>query len=112
MPTLPMTREGSPTTITIGTSVATSTDIDMGRFAGGSFHLPSTSGTTAITIYAQVGSEAYGIANDEDWVALPAGTVAAGKPYPFPPSCYSYPRIKLVASAGTATANVPVFAKS
>ena len=112
MPTLPMTREGIPATITIGTSVATSTEIDMGRFAGGSFQLPATSGTTAITVYAQVGSVAYGIANDEDWIALPAKSVTAGLPYPFPPAAYSYPRIKLVASAGTATENVPVFAKS
>ena len=107
-----MLREQSPTMITIGTTVAASTEIDMSRFAGGSFQLPAGSGTTEITVYAQVGSVEYGIANDENWNALPPLPVVAGLPYPFPPSSYYYPRIKLVASAGAATANVPVAAKS
>ena len=112
MTTMPMSRESKPDTITIGKTVATSTEIDMSRYAGGSFHLPSTSGTTAITIYAQVGAEAYGIANDEDWVAIPPGTVTAGLPYPLPTCGFNYPRLKLVASTGTATEDVPVFIKS
>lgn len=105
-------RESSPDLlITIGATVGASTPIDTRGFAGGSFHLPATSGTTAITVYAQVGSEDYGIANDEDWKPLPARAVAAGSPYPLPNVSYHYPRIKLVATAGTATENVPVFEK-
>lgn len=112
MTTTPMTRESKPDTITIGVTVGTSSAIAMERYAGGSFHLPATSGTTQITVYAQVGEEAYGIANDDDWVPLPATTVTAGLPYPLPPNSYNYPRIKLVASAGTATVEVPIFVKA
>lgn len=107
-----MQRESSPDLlITIGATVGASTAIDTRGFGGGSFHLPATSGTTQITVYAQVGSEAYGIANDEEWQPLPAKTVAAGNPYPLPNVSYNYPRIKFVASGGVATPNVPVFMK-
>lgn len=104
-------RECNPERITIGTTVADSSEIDMARFGGGSFHLPADSGTTEITVYAQVGDVAYGIANDEDWSPLPAKSVTAGLPYPFPSVGYHYPRIKLVASGGAATENVPAFEK-
>lgn len=107
-----MQRESSPDLlITIGATVGASTPIDTRGFAGGSFHLPATSGTTQITVYAQVGSVEYGIMNDEDWVPFPPKTVAAGKPYPLPKESHSYPRLKLVASGGVATSDVPVFMK-
>jgi hypothetical protein len=104
-------RNDSEFTITIGTDVAGSTPISTKGFAGGSFHLPATSGTTQITVYAQVGSEDYGIANDEEWNAIPAKTVAAGLPYPLPGVAYNYQRLKLVATGGTATSDVPVSLK-
>lgn len=107
-----MQRESSPDLlITIGATVGASTPIDTRGFGGGSFHLPATSGTTEITVYAQVGSEAYGIANDEDWQPLPAKSVVAGLPYPMPPVAYNYPRMKFVATGGVATENVPCFMK-
>ncbi len=98
--------------VTIGATVAASTAIAMEGFAGGSFHLPADSGTTAITVYAQVGTVAYGIMNDDDWQPIAAKSVGAGLPYPLPPNAYNYPNIKLVASAGTATASVPVYLNS
>lgn len=105
-------RESSPDLlITIGATVGASTPIDTRGFGGGSFHLPTTSGTTQITVYAQVGSVDYGIANDEDWQPLAAKAVAAGLPYPLPGVAHNYPRLKLVASGGVATENVPVFMK-
>jgi hypothetical protein len=104
-------RNDSEFTITIGTDVATSTAISTKGFAGGSFHLPADSGTTQITVYAQVGSVAYGIANDDDWQPIPARAVAAGLPYPLPSVSHSYPRMKLVATGGTATTDVSVFLK-
>jgi hypothetical protein len=107
-----MIREHQETTITIGTTVGASTAISTEGIAGGSFHLPATSGTTQITVYAQVGSEAYGIANDEDWSPIAAKTVTAGLPYPLPTVTHNYQRIKLVASAGTETTSVPLFKKS
>jgi hypothetical protein len=107
-----MLREPNTMEVTIGTTVAASTEIPMTYFAGGSFELPATSGTTQITVYAQVGSEAYGIMQDDDWVAVSAKSVSVSTPYPLPPNSFNFPRIKLVASAGTATTNVPVHLKS
>ncbi|MHB8953555.1 MAG: hypothetical protein ACYC4U_11345 [Pirellulaceae bacterium] len=107
-----MLREPNSMLITIATSVDDSTEIDTARFATGSFQLPAGSGTTGITVYVQVGSVAYAIANDMDWIPLPAKEVVAGLPYPLPPIAHSFPRMKLVASAGDATENVPVFIKS
>lgn len=105
-------RESSPDLlITIGATVGASTPIDTRGFGGGSFQLPANSGTTAITVYAQVGSVDYAVANDEDWQQIAAKPVAAGRPYPLPDVSYKYPRIKLVASSGTATEDVPVFLK-
>lgn len=104
-------RESQRLLITIGATLAESTEIDTEGFAGGSFHLPATSGTTEITVYAQVGSEDYGIANDDDWQALPPRSVTPGKPYPLPSVTHNYPRLKLVASGGTSTNSVPVFLK-
>jgi hypothetical protein len=110
--TTPIARDHTPDmTITIGTVVADSTVIDTRLFGGGSFHLPATSGTTEITVYAQVGSEAYGIANDEDWSPIAPKAVTAGLPYPLPSVAYNYQRLKLVATGGIATADVPVFMK-
>lgn len=107
-----MQREPGHIVVTIGTTPGASTEIPMDQFAGGSFELPSTSGTTAITVYAQVGDEAYGIINDDDWQPVAAKSVSVSLPYPLPPNAYNYPRIKMVASAGIATANVPVYLKS
>jgi hypothetical protein len=107
-----MLREPGPMTITIGTTAANSTEIPMDQFSGGSFELPAASGTTQITVYAQVGSEAYGIMQDDDWVAVSAKSVSVSTPYPLPPNSFNYPRIKLVASSGTATTDVAVYRKS
>jgi hypothetical protein len=107
-----MLREPNTMEVTIGTTVAASTEIPMTYFAGGSFELPATSGTTAITVYAQVGTEAYGIMQDDDWVAVSAKSVSVSTPYPLPPNSFNFPRIKLVASAGTATTNVPAYQNS
>lgn len=107
-----MLREPGHKSVTIATTVADSTEIPVDNFAGGSFELPAASGTTAVTFYAQVGSEAYGIMNDADGNPVAPLSVSVSLPYPLPPSTYNYPRIKLVASAGTATASVPVYLKS
>jgi hypothetical protein len=107
-----MLREGNPLLITIGVTEAASTPIDLKGYAGGSFELPTGSGTTEITPYANVGDAPYGIANDEDWQPEQSVAVSAEVPYPITRFAYHYRRIKLVASAGTATANVPVYLKS
>ena len=107
-----MLREPGHLVVTIGTTPEDSTEIPMDQFAGGSFELPATSGTTAITPYAQVGGEAYGVMSDDDWQPVAAKSVSVSTPYPLPPNAYNYPRIKLVASAGTATDDVPVYKKS
>jgi hypothetical protein len=109
-----MLRAGEPLFVNIGVTEAASTAIDLEDKSGGSFQLPAGSGTTAVTIYAQLGANAWGIAKD-DTVPVPANlviTVAAGEPIPLPRNAWNYPRIKLVASAGAATADVPVFLKS
>jgi hypothetical protein len=97
--------------VNIGTTVATSTEFSIEGFAGGSFQLPSTSGTTAITIYARLGTLAPGAVGEEEGTALSAITVTAGRPTPLPSIVYNFPFITMVASAGTATDNVPVFIK-
>lgn len=105
-------RESSPDLlITIGATVEASTPINTRGFGGGSFQLPASSGTTQITTYVKVGSEDYQIANDEDWLPLPAKAVIAGMPYPLPRVAYNYPEMKFVVSGGVATENVPVFLK-
>lgn len=107
-----MQRTGKPMLVTIGTTVADSTEIDMDGFAGGSFQLPAGSGTTQITPYARVGAESFGIAQDEDWIPEIPAAVTPGLPYPLTRFAYHYKTIKLVASAGVATQNVPVYLKS
>lgn len=108
------TRAQKPLFVDIGVTEAASTAIDLEEFGGGSFQLPAASGTTEITVYAQLGANTWGIAKDDDYPAPSNLTfaVVAGIPYPFPRTAYNYPRIKLVASAGAATAAVPAFVKS
>lgn len=107
-----MKRESLPISVTVAVTAADSTEIPLDGFAGGSFELPATSGTTAVTFYAQVGNEAYGIMNDEDGVPVPAMAVSVSLPYPLPSVSYNYSRMKIVASSGTATPSVPVILKS
>lgn len=102
--------EDNPLTVTVGTTAGASTEIDVTNYRCGSFQLPSDSGTTEVTVYSQLGTEDYGIATDDDNgpLVLP---VTAGRPRPLPPNLNNYSKIKLVASAGTATADVPVIIK-
>jgi hypothetical protein len=96
--------------VTIGLTVGESTEFSVENFAGGSFQLPSGSGTTEITVYARLGTLAPGIATNttQDDLIIP---VTAGVPTPLPLSIYHYKNIALVATGGTATDNVPVFLK-
>jgi hypothetical protein len=107
-----MLRTSEEQTIVIGATEAGSTAFSLIDYAGGSFQLPADSGTTEVTLYVQVGDVGFAIANDEDGVPSPAMAVEAGKPYPLPAIIYNFPRAKLVATAGVATADVPLFKKA
>lgn len=107
-----MLRTSEEQTIVIGATEAGSTAFSLIDYAGGSFQLPADSGTTEVTLYVQVGDVGFAVANDEDGAQIPAITVAAGKPYPLPAIVYNFPRAKLVASGGDATAGVPLFKKA
>jgi hypothetical protein len=97
--------------VTIGTSAGASTAIDMSDMTTGSFQLPGDSGTTQVTVYSRCGSGSWAIAKDSDNgdIIIPA---TAGQPRPLHIDVFSYTEIKLVASAGTATSDVPVVLKS
>lgn len=107
-----MLRTSEEQTIVIGATEAESTGFSVMDYAGGSFQLPADSGTTGVTLYVQVGDVGFEIANNEDGSQIPAVTVEAGKPYPLPAIIYNFPRAKLVATAGVATAGVPLFKKA
>lgn len=107
-----MLRTSEEQTITIGVTESASSGFSLVDYAGGSFQLPDDSGTTEVTLYVQVGDVDFAVANDEDGAQIPAITVEAGKPYPLPAVVYNFPRAKLVATAGVATANVPLFKKA
>ena len=96
--------------VTIGLTASESTEFSIENFAGGSFQLPSTSTTTEVTFYSRLGTLAPGIAIDtkNDNIVIP---VTAGIPTPLPLAVYHYPTITMVATAGDATNNVPVFLK-
>lgn len=101
-------RESVGMLATIETTVGTSTTIDLQRFTGASLQLPSGSGTTEITVYAQLGANAWGIAQSFAGVDL-VFAPAVLKPRPLPEEIWLYSQIRLVASAGTATADVPIY---
>ncbi|NLX57293.1 MAG: hypothetical protein GXY58_19460 [Planctomycetaceae bacterium] len=107
-----MLRTSEEQWITIGTSVAESTSFSLADYAGGSIQLPGDSATTEVTLYVQVGDVDFAIPHDEDAIPVAAITVMAGGAYALPAIVYNFPRAKLVASAGDATADVPLFKKA
>ena len=104
-------RESKTIVIDVGTTLATTDQIEMESFAGGSIHVPSAGGVTELTAYGQLNGQAWGIAHDEhdDPIVFP---VTAGVPKALPRALWHFPTIKLVATAGAATANVAIFLKS
>ena len=73
-----------PVTATVATDKATSTEIDMRRYAMGRFHVPAGSALTTITWYSSpTAGGTYLPAYDELGVSL-AQTVAAGRSYTLP----------------------------
>jgi hypothetical protein len=91
--------------INIGTTEAASTALDVEGFRGGS--VMGLAGPTTITIYGSVDGGTYGIAKDAgNNITI---TNAAGSPLTIPDAAMKFSKIKLVASAGTAATNVPVF---
>jgi hypothetical protein len=110
----PINREPKPLLVRVGTTPDDSTEIDVSTFGGGSFQLPAGSGTTEVTIYARLGTNAYAPAKDDDLTSrsvLKYTGVTALEPIPFPRNLYNYPNVKLVATGGTPTDDVPVFIK-
>jgi len=107
-----MLRTSEEQTITIGVTEAASSGFSLVDYAGGSFQLPDDSATTQVTLYVQVGDVDFAIPSDEDGVPAGAITVTAGGAYVLPAIVYNFPRAKLVASAGDATADVPLFKKA
>jgi hypothetical protein len=97
--------------VTIGANASASTAIDMAEMTTGSFQLPVASGTTQVTVYARCGSGSWAIAKDNENADMVLA-VTAGQPRPLPADVFSYAEVKLVASGGTATTDVPVILKS
>ena len=104
-----MKRGPQPLVVDVSTSAAGSTEIEKGFQTTGSIQLPSGSGTTEITVYAKLGGNDYAIAENDLGGAIKMEGLTAGKPRMLPPEVYNFPRIKLVASAGTATSDVSVW---
>lgn len=94
--------------VNVGTTEAASTAIDVEGYGGGS--VVFSGGTTGVTVYGSVDGGTFGIAQDAG--ADITITVVAGKPHTFPDAIYKFSKIKLVATTGTASTNVPVFLKS
>jgi hypothetical protein len=105
-----MLRQPNSQTVTVAAAVADSTTIDLQHHAFGSFQLPSASGTTEITVYSNLG-EGWQIAKDADQNDIVL-LCTAGAPTRLPPDAFAFPQIRLVASAGSATAEVPISIKS
>lgn len=114
-------RQSQELTITIGTTLEASTEIDTRGFGGGSFHLPATAGNVRIAVYARVGNEDFARPSNMDvwddnspgeWNLIGIRWAYAGQPYPLPPEVYHYPSVKLLAVEGDAVENVPVFLKA
>lgn len=104
-------REVQNFTVDVGTDAASSDKIELARFACASFQFPADTETTEVTLYAALADGDYGVAYDEDGQPW-ARAVQAGAPMAFPTFAYAFPSVKLVASGGTASSSVPVFAKS